>query len=74
MRVCIRCQTEMVEGCKLKDINGFSIRIVYTKGGVFTPRLGKTRIAVCPKCGEVSIYVENSGGLLEDHSERSIYD
>ena len=64
MRKCIRCQTEMVENCSMK-IEGAGYGIVMTKDdkSLFANRIGKPKVAICPACGEVSIYVENTKDL-----------
>lgn len=65
MRECIRCRTEMVEGCDLK-VQGAGYGIVLTDSEkIFANRLGKPKVAVCPKCGEVSIYFEDVDLLRE---------
>ena len=62
MRICHRCQSEMLEGFDVKiEGSGYGIKI--SKGtGRFAKRLEKPKVAVCPQCGEVSLYLEN----LED--------
>ena len=54
MRKCIRCGAEMEEdfsftgaGGNVLRKKGFNLKAVYPKA------------ALCPKCGEVSIYVED---------------
>ena len=39
------------------DMQGYGIRI--TTKGVFETTVEKPKVAVCPKCGEVSLYIEN---------------
>lgn len=59
MRECLRCQEPMIEDYMLKTEN-FSAQtsVLLAKGsGVFSSAKGKA--AVCPKCGEISIYFEN---------------
>ncbi|MDS0524840.1 nucleic acid-binding protein [Clostridium sp. SHJSY1] len=65
MKTCYRCQCEMVDGFDIKvDMNGYGIKI--SKGiGVFTNRMEKTKVAICPKCREISLYVENLVKLTE---------
>ena len=59
MRSCLRCQTEMKDGFDLQVEGGaFGIRLV-TKGRVFPKQVGKPKAAVCPNCGELSLYIEN---------------
>lgn len=62
MRICHYCQIEMLEDFDVKvEGSGYGIKI--SKGtGVFAKRLGKPKVAICPQCGEISIYLEN----LED--------
>lgn len=49
----------MIEGFDVKVENaGYGIKI--SKGtGILAKRLEKPKVAICPKCGEVSMYVEN---------------
>lgn len=59
---CHRCNTEMIEeyGLKISSINTGVASVILCKGqGVFTSEFGKIKAAVCPKCGEVSLYTEN---------------
>lgn len=64
MRECIRCQTEMIENCSIK-VEGAGYGIVMATSGkrLFANRIGKPKVAICPNCGEVSIYVENTESL-----------
>ena len=64
MRKCIRCQTTMVENLDVKvDMQGYGIKI--TKGGVFGDTVQKPKVAVCPACGEISLYTENTSKLIK---------
>lgn len=59
MRNCIRCQAKMVENCDIK-IQGAGYGIVLSSNEkIFAERLGKPKVAICPDCGEVSIYIED---------------
>lgn len=61
----MRCGTEMIEGNDLK-VEGAGYGIVFTKGKkVFGKRLGKPEIAVCPCCGEISMYIKDVSKLNE---------
>ena len=62
MRICHHCHIEMLEDFNVKvEGSGYGIKI--SKGtGMFAKRLGKPKVAICPLCGEVSMYLEN----LED--------
>lgn len=62
MRKCHRCNTEMLEeyGLKISSINAGVAPVLLSKGqGVFADEFGKIKAAVCPKCGEVSLYTES---------------
>lgn len=62
MRECIRCKTEMVEDLNIRDSGQFTSIIIHTQG-VFGKTLGKVKAAVCPSCGEISIYLEDTDKL-----------
>ncbi|MFW5649264.1 MAG: nucleic acid-binding protein [Candidatus Alkaliphilus sp. MAG34] len=59
MRICKQCQEVMLEGFDIKiEWAGYGIKI--SDGtGMFAKRLEKPRVAICPKCGEISLYIEN---------------
>lgn len=62
MRKCVRCQTEMKlgYGLKIDNIAGGIAPIRLSKGiGLFSERKEKVKVAVCPNCGEISIYIED---------------
>ncbi len=62
MRKCIRCQTEMIENLDIKvDMQGYGIKI--TRYGVFGDTVQKPKVAVCPACGETSLYIEDTSKL-----------
>lgn len=64
MRKCLRCNAEMVEDLDVKvDMQGYGIKI--TRKGVFGDTVQKPRVAVCPQCGEVSLYLEDLDKLKE---------
>ena len=58
MRNCIRCGAEMKE--EFRITSGIGIVIRPTKGHVAV----MPKVAVCPRCGEVSIYVEEPDKLI----------
>ena len=67
MRKCLRCQTEMVENCAIKvEGAGYGIVMAADSRRLFANRIGKPKVAICPNCGEVSIYVENVENLKQD--------
>ena len=60
MRTCIRCGTKMIEDCGIK-VQGAGYGIVLTNNAnkLFSGRMGEPKVAICPNCGEVSIYLED---------------
>ena len=60
MRKCLRSGTEMKEDCTIK-VEGAGNGIIMSKdeSKLFGGRIGKPKVAICPKCGEVSIYIED---------------
>ena len=64
MRKCIRCGTEMKENCGIKVQGaGYGIVITDDESKWFGGRMGSPKVAICPNCGEVSIYIENTSRL-----------
>lgn len=60
MRMCIRCDSEMKENCTIKiEGAGYGIVMATDENKLFHGRIGKPKVAICPKCGEVSIYIED---------------
>ena len=62
MRICIRCGTEMKEGYSLQISNLTAMGVLQLVEGksVFSSKiLGRVKTAVCPKCGEISLYFED---------------
>lgn len=62
MRKCLRCEEAMIEGYMLKTENitaQASVLLAKGNGAFFSSAKGKTKAAVCPKCGEISIYFED---------------
>jgi predicted nucleic-acid-binding Zn-ribbon protein len=58
-RKCIRCQSDTVEGFDIKiEGGGYGIKITSTTG-VFAKRIEKPKVAICPQCGEISLYIKN---------------
>lgn len=64
MRECIRCRTEMVEDLIIRSSSELP-RFVITTEGLFGKTIGKVKAAVCPACGEISIYIEDTTKLRE---------
>ena len=59
MRKCIRCEIEMVENYVVK-VEGAAYGLKITKPGIFKDNLGKVHAAVCPKCGYLEFYLEDT--------------
>lgn len=66
MRKCVRCQTDLVENCSIKvEGAGYGIVMATDDKRLFPNRIGKPRVAICPNCGEVSIYIEHVDAFNE---------
>ena len=66
MRKCLRCGTEMVEGWNVKE-DGHKHEIIIDNGGKLRARRrtdGNSEAAVCPQCGEVSVYVDDPDTVI----------
>ena len=67
MRKCHRCDAEMQEGFSLQASGVLFGGIEITHGtGLFAKWNGKPKVAICPECGEVSLYIGN----INDISKR----
>ena len=59
MRKCCRCQSDMVDGFDIKvQGGGYGITIA-SSTGILAKRIEKPKVAICPQCGEISLYIEN---------------
>lgn len=59
MRTCHSCNIDMIEGFDIKVEGGaYGIKIA-TGRKIFAHRLEKPKVAICPKCGEISLYIED---------------
>ena len=66
MRICRQCQCEMIEGFDVRIENaGYGIKIAKDTG-IFAKRIEKPKVAICPKCSEISLYVENINEFSEN--------
>lgn len=64
VRKCVRCGTAMKEGCDIKiEGGGNGIVLAGDAGRLFGGRLGKPKVAICPACGEVSLYLDDISKL-----------
>ena len=69
MRKCIRCGAEMTEGFVLMQELAFLQSITLAAADNSLNKFGDLRAAVCPKCGEISLYTENDELVEEDEGE-----
>lgn len=61
MRECLRCKSEMKEdyGLKVESLMTGVAPIRLSKGqGILSEGKEKIKVAVCPNCGYVELYVE----------------
>ncbi len=57
---CIRCGSIMKENCAVKvEGAGYGIILSSDESKLFGGRMGKPKVAICPECGEVSIYLDD---------------
>lgn len=68
MRKCLRCGEEMTEGFVLMQELSVLLEIKLADDENALNKFGSLRAAVCPACGEVSLYTEN-GDLVEQKEE-----
>lgn len=64
MRQCIRCKAEMVEDLILRA-GGDAGNVIVSTNKFFGKSFGKVHAAVCPECGEISIYIEDTAKLKD---------
>ncbi|MBW8383789.1 MAG: nucleic acid-binding protein [Youngiibacter sp.] len=65
MRICCRCDIEMVEEFDVK-VEGGAYGIKISNGtGIFAKRIEKPKVAICPSCGEISLYIENFSEIFK---------
>ena len=58
MRICKQCDCEMINGFDIKiDGAGYSVKII-KNSTIFSEKIEKPKVAICPKCGEISLYIE----------------
>ena len=60
MRKCLRCGAEMKENCDLRVHGaGYGVVLSTDESKLFGGRIGKPKVAVCPQCGEISLYLDD---------------
>ncbi|MDD3794750.1 MAG: nucleic acid-binding protein [Lachnospiraceae bacterium] len=65
MRKCLRCDVEMKADFDVK-VEGAAYGLKITKPGIFKENLGKVHCAVCPSCGYIEFYLENTGKVSKE--------
>ena len=58
MRKCLRCNTEMVENLCVMTSDAYGVDV--REKGIFKGSLGKLKCAVCPECGCVETYIDDT--------------
>lgn len=66
MRKCLRCGTEMVEDCGVRQSDNACGIVITDSERFFAKTVARLKAAVCPECGEVSLYIENMDKLKAD--------
>lgn len=61
-RRCLRCNIEMMEHLDIK-VEGAAYGIKLTLPGIFKDNLGKIQCAVCPECGYMETYIEDTSKI-----------
>lgn len=62
MRKCIRCENELIEDYDVK-VEGATYGLKITKPGIFKGNLGKVHAAVCPECGYIEFYLDDTSKI-----------
>lgn len=58
-RRCLRCNVEMIDDFDIK-VEGAGYGIKITQQGLFKDNLGKVQCAICPECGYMETYIEDT--------------
>ena len=70
MRTCIRCGAEMKEDCGIKaQGGGYGIVLTSDVNSLFRGRMGAPKVAICPRCGEVSLYLQDISKLISSEGD-----
>ena len=70
IRKCIRCECEMAENYDVK-VEGAAYGLKITEQGIFKDNLGKVHAAVCPECGYLELYLEDTAKLEKDEMKEN---
>ena len=69
MRKCIRCNQDMWENYDVK-VEGGAYGLKITEPGIFKDNLGKVHAAVCPTCGFLEFYLEDTQKIQDSAASR----
>lgn len=69
-RRCLRCNVEMIEDFDIK-VEGAGYGIKITQQGLFKDNLGKVQCAICPECGYMETYIEDTSKVVK-YSKKSL--
>ena len=58
MRKCLRCGVDMIEGYTIRE-ESEAAQIQLVESEELLAKRIQPKVAVCPACGEVSVYIEN---------------
>ena len=66
-RTCTRCGSIVIEDGSIQTTEGIVLRFLARKEGKrLRVNLGPVKSAICPKCGEISVYVTDLDRLRGD--------
>ncbi len=68
MRKCLRCNAEMVENLEIRTNDAMGV--IIGEKGIFKASLGKIVAAVCPECGYLETYIEDTEKLKKSQKGR----
>ena len=69
-RRCLRCNVEMIENLDIK-VEGAAYGIKITQQGLFKDNLGKVQCAICPECGYMETYIEDTNKVKKILKKRA---
>ena len=71
MRKCLRCEAVMVEDLSVMVSNG-GYGVDVREKGIFKGSLGKIKCAVCPECGYIETYIEDTENIKKIATKKSL--
>ncbi|MEN8076344.1 nucleic acid-binding protein [Clostridioides difficile] len=58
-RVCDKCNIDMIEECNVISYSSYKVVVCKKKTGFFLDEGEPLKAAVCPKCGNTCLYIDN---------------